>query len=496
MKPSTDLFELVHSLSPSEKRYFRLFCSRSGEDRSTNSLRIFDAVLTQNSYDESALKLEFKGEKLLDNFPSEKHYLYQLVLRAMRNYHHGKTPEAQLHHMRQDLSFLAGKGHHAAAKKLLRKAKKLAETHQLFGEWLGLLGFERQYIKVIYRKNLAGKLEEIVKEKEKVRGKWEQEMDLLALYDQYLALVRRHNWGQERLRAAAQELREHFLLQSFPSNGSFNAKSCYWLCSAIHARLHQDNHTALQSWRNNIELWQAHPEKLKSETHSYRRAVSNYLAACSDSGDRNDYEWGLEAMNALPRRTFQEKLEHFTNYSFNRFYWWLEQGKMETAQANLPEIEADLNRFEKGLTPSRLIAFCYNIAVLQFFTNSPTPSNQYLQRILNGDFGEVRTDLQLRARWLLLPVHFDLGHLDLWEHLSGSLKRATKRLRPLSEAENRLARLLSKAYRAGKVDITDPDDLAWIQDGEDFPVEEIRYWLQAKLTGESLADTYRTSLTP
>ena len=70
MKPSTELFKLITSLTKSEKRFFKLTSYlQSGEK---NYLKIFDYIEIQESYDEYALKEEFKGQNFIKHLPSEK----------------------------------------------------------------------------------------------------------------------------------------------------------------------------------------------------------------------------------------------------------------------------------------------------------------------------------------------------------------------------------------------------------------------------------------
>ncbi len=85
MKPSNELFDLIQSLTKSEKRFFKLHSAlQSGEK---NYLRIFDAVDKQKAYDEEAIKKQFAKETFIRHFPSEKNHLYKLVLKALRAYH-------------------------------------------------------------------------------------------------------------------------------------------------------------------------------------------------------------------------------------------------------------------------------------------------------------------------------------------------------------------------------------------------------------------------
>ena len=79
MKPSTELFQLIKSLTKSEKRYFKLSSSlQSGEK---NYLKLFEAIELQNEYDEEAIKEQFKAETFIKHLPSEKNHLYNLILK-------------------------------------------------------------------------------------------------------------------------------------------------------------------------------------------------------------------------------------------------------------------------------------------------------------------------------------------------------------------------------------------------------------------------------
>ncbi len=85
MKPSNELFDLVKSLTKSEKRFFKLSSSlQSGEK---NYLKIFDVIDKQNEYNENAIKDQFAGETFIKHFPSEKNHLYKLILKSLRSYH-------------------------------------------------------------------------------------------------------------------------------------------------------------------------------------------------------------------------------------------------------------------------------------------------------------------------------------------------------------------------------------------------------------------------
>ena len=54
--PSHKLFNLVKSLSGSEKRYFKLFVNKNQTGKDNKYILLFDALDTQENYDDEALR--------------------------------------------------------------------------------------------------------------------------------------------------------------------------------------------------------------------------------------------------------------------------------------------------------------------------------------------------------------------------------------------------------------------------------------------------------
>ncbi|MBP9192240.1 MAG: hypothetical protein KBF96_06795, partial [Ignavibacteria bacterium] len=65
MKPSRELFDLIKSMSGSEKRYFKLNVSL--QKGSKNYLKLFSAIERQNTFDEIDLRKLIKDEKIVKN---------------------------------------------------------------------------------------------------------------------------------------------------------------------------------------------------------------------------------------------------------------------------------------------------------------------------------------------------------------------------------------------------------------------------------------------
>jgi hypothetical protein len=148
MKPSTELFDLVKSLTKSEKRFFKLSSSlQSGEK---NYLKIFDVIDRQKTYDEDAIKSQFKEETFIKHFPSEKNHLYKLILKSLRSYHSDNSVSSVLKQEIKNIEILYRKALFKECNKFLARAKKTAIEREKFYYWFELISWEKLLLEEAY----------------------------------------------------------------------------------------------------------------------------------------------------------------------------------------------------------------------------------------------------------------------------------------------------------------------------------------------------------
>ncbi len=173
MKPSTELHDLVRSLTKSEKRFFKLHSTLQAGDK--NYLRIFDAVDRQRTYDEEALKRQFARETFIRHFPSEKNHLYKLILKALRAYHAESTISGILKQEIKNIEILYDKALYKECNKLLLRAKRIARENEKFYYLFELLNWEKMLLEEAYEsgeftKDLDGLITEESEMLEKLRN--------------------------------------------------------------------------------------------------------------------------------------------------------------------------------------------------------------------------------------------------------------------------------------------------------------------------------------
>lgn len=114
MAYNTDLFDLIKSLTPSEKAYFKRYGYKktvaNKSEVQSSYLQLFDAIDKQDVYNESKLLKQFAKEKFTKNFSATKGYLYSMVLNSTVTYNEGKSNTDQILVLLREIELLTRKG--------------------------------------------------------------------------------------------------------------------------------------------------------------------------------------------------------------------------------------------------------------------------------------------------------------------------------------------------------------------------------------------------
>jgi len=121
------LFQLVQSLTPSEKRYFSLYASRHTIGSQNNSLLMFKKLEALKKYNEKEFLEENKKEGFVKHYGFNKHFLYKLILQSLHSFHGEKTMEAKLREQLHYIDILSEKGLFQQVRSLIKVTKKKAE---------------------------------------------------------------------------------------------------------------------------------------------------------------------------------------------------------------------------------------------------------------------------------------------------------------------------------------------------------------------------------
>src|SRR2546423_12681940 len=121
---SDQLFRLIKSLTKSEKRYFKLFASRHTIGEKNDYVVLFEAIDSQEEYDEKKLMKNFK-HAFQSPSAIAKARLYEIILRSLDAYHANSSIDVEIRKLLHYSEILFKKSLYKDSDKALSKAKRL-----------------------------------------------------------------------------------------------------------------------------------------------------------------------------------------------------------------------------------------------------------------------------------------------------------------------------------------------------------------------------------
>src|SRR4051812_12516203 len=120
MKATDDLFLLIKSLTKNEKGYFKKYTSKHVVGDENKYISLFDRIDHSKQFNERELKKE------IPHLPSDKNYLYKLIIRSLNEFHHGSSIDHELREILNAVEILFAKALYPQCEKLLNKAGQIS----------------------------------------------------------------------------------------------------------------------------------------------------------------------------------------------------------------------------------------------------------------------------------------------------------------------------------------------------------------------------------
>ena len=125
------LHELIHSMSTSEKGYFKKYCKMYSSQKDQKYLKLYEVMGKEKDYNEQVFLKKLKGEVNARVLPALKNYLYHLILRVLEHFYSNKYADLEISNAINQVRVLYYKGLYDQARRLLKKIKKQAAQYEL-----------------------------------------------------------------------------------------------------------------------------------------------------------------------------------------------------------------------------------------------------------------------------------------------------------------------------------------------------------------------------
>ncbi len=443
--PSLKLFDLIHALSGSEKRYFKIFATKTNAE-SVKYLQLFDAIDRQVTYDEAAIKEQIYATMTFETrkFSELKNYLYELILKSLQSYDEQSSVDFKLKNMLANVRVLAKRSFYSECKEILEKAQKIAEEYEQFLVILEIIAWQKR---IAYAESdisfLDAELQNMNEAEALAIQHFEKELSYWNIY--FNLLIRSKKEATLRSEEKKQWLNDFFeatlllpnlTLPTFQSNILYHRSYGYYYFSIGDFQAFYERNKRL------IELLENRPKMLREDPSHYISVINNQIFACGMLRFYQEVDANLEKLKRVKAQTVDDQFKIFTQYYLNKLVLCTESGTFQTGKLIILEREQARLHFQKELFNEN---FYLLYAYIYFGLKDYETASFWLNKLLDMPKTIVRQDLQSVARVINLIVHFEIGNHLLLESLLRSTYRYLRKQDRFYEFESQLLKFIRKS---------------------------------------------------
>lgn len=434
MTNKTDnLFELVKSLTGSEKRYFKIFASRHLTNGENLYLELFDWIDQQATYDKKQLKRDFKGSSLLKQLPVLKNYLKKNILKSLRIFHTDIGTRREVNAMIDYSIILIKKRMYGMAQKMVKKAIKICWEQDQYDQVVFL---EHLNLVINRRKGDVKAVEYFIKEgyKEELKAIEYQKNHLLYMrlmldFENYYEKLGSHATEEEL--KPLHELIKHPLLQDSSQAITFKSKGNFWDIHCKYYRLTGNQVKECEAWKNLIALHQAYPKTIVEFPNHYIQALSKTIELSQFLGRKMEAAALLEVLYTFPNQYKFSNLKYVEGYMLQKYYnlqitQMLEEGKLKEAQELANMVKKDIKRIEKSDTVSESLYIYLKLAEVYLYAECYQESLEWVDKLLYHPKQDLHSNTKIQAMLISLILQYELGNEEFIISLIRSYRRKLK----------------------------------------------------------------------
>ncbi|MDB5034047.1 MAG: hypothetical protein JWQ98_1288 [Chlorobi bacterium] len=502
MAASSDLFDLIKSLSKSEKRYFRISASATAGAGTNKYMHLFDLIDAREQYDEKAVRAAFAEQFTGRHFSEAKYYLYNAILRSLHLYAADRSIDVQITTMLHQAKILFARSLFRQCDKMIAKARDMAVEHE---RWHLAVSAQRLEHELLTRQGAGAQetIEQLLLETARYADAWRSEVEHWTIYIRLLTRIRMVGAPRNREQLAA--FRDQ--LTADPGRAvlppaSPSAEIYHLFSIAIYREAGGDFRGALASYRSMLPIIRSSPIWLRSRHVGLSPVLYNICLLAIKARDvdcfTEHYPLLIELTETSPESPHYES--------------------RILALALLPDLHANMGDFSAALAASAELERAMSAAVekpdilretylhllllsIHFGLGDYSRCIDYLTLVLAARPNDLSPEKYRLARAYQLILHFERGDDDLLGYLLRSAHRYFIANRGGYGSEEAIISFIRKTLRS-RTGGTPPDLFRELLEAiaplRDDPFESVFLhgidliaWLESKVHHRSYAEIVR-----
>lgn len=451
MIPKDDLFELIKSLSPNEKRYFRIKHSgREVPSSQTNHIKLFEAINSQKQYDESLIKEKFKNERFIKQLTFTKNYLYNEIINTLIEYRRSSSSETQLLTLILKLRALFKRGLFKQYFKQLESARKKAWEYEKFYVLLEILRMSRLIMNT--KKYRSYTPDHIYSEEESVLRKIENISQYSRLFNKAIRLKRqlgvsRRDTGLQK----TDKLLNDPLLKDHSKALCTQSLEYFYHIKQVLYSIKGDIESQRRSCIKRLSIIEGNPKPFMDDIINVRKEVLYALIdICICSNDKESSEKYLSKYISLSKSNLA-KLDIFILEHYMKLVYMVSSEDFTDGEKIIKDVNHYLIKYKDKLNRDTELESMFLIIKYYFLTGRFDKALDDVNRLLGHPILRYRRDIYICSRVMNILIHFELGNYTLIEYLIDSLKKTLKAERDIYERELIAIEIIATVLEKGNV---------------------------------------------
>ena len=426
-----DLFDLVKSLSKSEKRFLKLTASAS--DLDSNLISLFNTIELAPDYKEDFFSKTSKSKHETLQVKSQiSENLYNFILKCLRSFHAESSASYIIKDEITNILNLFDKAQYKQCRKILNKQKQEAYKFERFHFILELIGLEKLLISIETQFNIKNNtIEDLVKEEQEVIEKAKNLGTYTLLYSKINLNTRQKNKAKtDQDLENINSILNSPLLKNDKLIKSSKALIIYHHCRSILFCRCQDNQSREDECQTLLNIMDGNKALIEEMPSRYLTTLNNLIniayeekkyKSCEQHIKQLEEKYTVKAFN-----TTDLQLKIFTSVLNGKLTINTNSGRLKESLANVEEIEKGLIEYKGKINKEEELVFYYNIAIMNTYFGNYQKAQDYITLILNEGNNLLREDLQSFARIINIGLHYELNNFKQLGYIISTIKNYYK----------------------------------------------------------------------
>jgi len=443
----TVLFDLIKSMTMSEKRYFKVRATNHVLGESNDYISLFDAIDSMKAYDEDKLR----SQKFVKNISAEKNYLYRLILKSLNQFHADASVKAKLYQLLQNIEVLYQKGLYDQAIKLVNKADKLAEQNELFAQHLSVKEIEFELRSKKFEYSTA---ERVLGDAKVIANQLGELNKIQALASELYEL--RLGLGASRSKEDVNAFEKIVTKKNKLSDSKFSRFELYQNgIDLTYLNFRGDIKKELPVAERMTILYESNPHLIEFSILGYVSSLFNLINIYKESGKPKLADQALDKLEACLNKT-EVKSSNATSarvllyVSILRLEQFLKGNKFTAAKHWMIKQNVELEKLSHFIAKPQLYQFRFLTAKTHFVNGDYRFALKDTLEVINDTKFKSREDLLSAVRLLNIMTHFELNNDLTVEYVSEQVAGYLKKKKRYFKLENELIRFIQNRNLVSK----------------------------------------------